>query len=99
VRLVRVPKDTFVGTRCDEWRRLVSEYRTAIKTYNRAVEGLGDLPGAEFNEAWQRAEQERKKAEHSRDALMGHEHEHGCLWQDVRHTESGVKSRSAGQTS
>ena len=51
--------------------------RSAIKTYSRAVEGLGDLPGAEFNEAWQLAEQERKKAEHSRDALMGHEHEHG----------------------
>jgi hypothetical protein len=41
--------------------RLVERYRTAVNTYNEAVNALGVLPGPAFNEIWTRTERARTK--------------------------------------
>ncbi len=64
---------------CEEWSRLVEQYRSAIKGYSEAASGLSGLPGAEFDKAWEQAEKARKISEGYRTALLDHEHEHGCL--------------------
>jgi hypothetical protein len=64
---------------CDEWCGLVERYRSSVHTYNEAVRGLGALPGAVFNEVWQRAERARAKCNRDRADLLHHEHVHGCL--------------------
>jgi hypothetical protein len=64
---------------CDEWCRLLEWYRSAANTYAEAVNGLSLLPGAAFNETWQRAERARKQSDNCRADLLHHEHDHACL--------------------
>jgi len=64
---------------CNDWSSLVERYRAAVKAYHEAVASLTDVPGREFNDMWRRAEVARTEAGLSRDALLHHEHNHGCL--------------------
>ena len=64
---------------CEEWCRLVERYRAAVGAYNDSVKALGGLPGAAFNDVWQRAERARAKCNRDRADLLHHEHAHACL--------------------
>jgi hypothetical protein len=64
---------------CDEWRNLVTRYRTAVYVYNAAVDHLGDKLDASFIRTWQLAESARKNTDSARAALLLHEHDHACL--------------------
>ena len=64
---------------CAEWCQLVECYRSAVDTYNEAVQALGVLPGTAFNEKWSRTERARTKCDRCRTDLLHHEHVHACL--------------------
>ena len=64
---------------CDEWCRRLDRYRSAVSIYAEAASNLSRVPGAAFNETWQRAEQARKQSESCRADLLHHEHDHACL--------------------
>ena len=64
---------------CDEWSECLERYRSAVNAYDEAVNDLGRLPGAAFNETWQRAEWARKQSDKCRADLLHHEHDHACL--------------------
>jgi hypothetical protein len=68
---------------CEEWLRFVARYRSAVQTYSETIDDWSDSRGAKFNEAWQLAENARKDAVESRAALLEHEHDHGCLTDQV----------------
>jgi hypothetical protein len=80
---------------CDAWCGLLARYRSAVNTYNEAAIDLSPLPGAAFNEAWQRAEQARKQSDKCRADLLLHENDHVCL--GVRQPE-GNKEATAIST-
>jgi hypothetical protein len=64
---------------CNEWFGLATRYRVAVKAYSDAIDAWNGLAGAEFNRAWQLAENARKDSMGCRAALLHHEHEHRCL--------------------
>jgi hypothetical protein len=64
---------------CDQWGTLLERYRSAVSKYDESVRGLSLVPGAAFNETWQRAEQARKHSGDCRADLLHHEHDHACL--------------------
>lgn len=57
---------------CEEWYELVDRYRSAAKVYSKAIDGLN---GADFNAAWQSAEEALKNCRIARAALLDHEHD------------------------
>ena len=64
---------------CTKWRECVSNHVVAVRAYSQAVEDLAAVTEGQFNLAWERCERARKKANSSREALLEHEHEHGCV--------------------
>ena len=64
---------------CNQWYRLVELYQDAVHTYSDAANALSVVPGATFNETWQRAERARVKSENCRADVLHHEHKHACL--------------------
>ena len=77
---------------CEEWSRLVEQYRNAVNTYNEAAKVLGDRPGTAFSEAWHRVERARTKCTRGRADLLHHEHTHACIEPD------GNKQPSIGRS-
>jgi hypothetical protein len=77
---------------CDEWCKYVERYKRAVQVYNKAVFALGCVPGSEFDQSWQRAENARKGADGARSELLGHEHRHRCLTSQDSPGESSIDS-------
>ena len=64
---------------CSEWSSIAELYRRTAIEFSEAVASLPFVPGAEFNQAWQRAERARKKCDDTRTALLDHEYNHDCV--------------------
>ena len=64
---------------CNEWFRLMLQYRRAAKAYGETVSSLGDWPSVQFTATWEEAERARQISDHIRSALLYHEHTHDCL--------------------
>ena len=82
---------------CVEWLRTVERYRNAAAAYSEAVSELGGVPEFEsnpelefnqiwFRQAWQLAEQARRKADAARAAVLAHETVHAGLLHGSRGT-------------
>jgi hypothetical protein len=63
---------------CEEWSRILSWYRNAVRIYSDAADALGVAEKPGFNAAWEVSEEARKVSARFRSALLEHEHRHGC---------------------
>jgi len=63
---------------CAEWVRILKQYQATVKSYGEATAELPEVPGAEFNTAWARAESLYRASNAFRAAMFEHEHKHDC---------------------
>jgi hypothetical protein len=64
---------------CNQWSRLVEQYRSSVLDYSDAARALSAIPGSAFNDVWQRVDSARSESERRRAAVLQHEHQHACL--------------------
>lgn len=66
------------STPCSEREKIMERYRAAIKHYRTTIAFLEAGSGAEFEEAYRRAEQARQTFELVRKELKEHMRQHQC---------------------
>ncbi len=69
---------------CEEWNRLVKQYRLSVHAYSDAVD--------HFSGRWDPLIQAREKTERACDAVRDHELQHRC----GKNVAAAAQSKSAG---